>query len=100
MPRKCPECGFDLRERDGVTMECLVCTGGGEGGYAKRSRPTPSPSIPKPPEPSGEPHHSLSGNCWDDVPVRDGYIIDFCEEHDEPRGRCSACPPCPLCRGD
>lgn len=41
--------------------------------------------------------HSRSGNCWDDVPVRDGNIVDFCEEHDEPRGSCSVCPKCPTC---
>lgn len=41
--------------------------------------------------------HTRTGNCWDDVPVRDGYIVDVCEEHDEPRGSCLVCAKCPTC---
>lgn len=35
--------------------------------------------------------HNLLGNCWS------RKRSDVCKEHEEPRGECDRCPPCPMC---
>ena len=35
--------------------------------------------------------HNLRGNCWH------RKRSDVCKEHEEPRGECDQCPPCPMC---
>lgn len=46
-------------------------------------------------------NHNLKGNCWAfsvAYPEElDGELNDICDEHDEPRGSCRACPGCPAC---
>lgn len=51
-----------------------------------------------------KPKHG-TGNCWDPKRIHDckrcgGELCDVCHKHDEPRGSCSVCPPCPKCDED
>lgn len=43
--------------------------------------------------------HNLQGNCWNkEVVYADSDMNDICDDHDEPRGDCSLCPDCPMCK--
>jgi hypothetical protein len=47
--------------------------------------------------------HNKKGNCSDNQVIYSckecgkGECCDVCHEHDEPRGECSECEPCPKC---
>ena len=45
--------------------------------------------------------HVRSGNCSANVyncrACGTETVCDVCHKHDEPRGECSVCPPCPGC---
>src|SRR5574337_849150 len=48
--------------------------------------------------------HNMRGNCWNEAvsygckDCGTNNLCDVCHEHDEPRGSCSECPPCPRCK--
>lgn len=44
------------------------------------------------------PHHALGGNCWFGQTNPSSPSFDVCSKHDEPRGECNKCAPCPACK--
>jgi hypothetical protein len=64
----------------------------------KRIRP-PTPKGKRSPKPL--PKHVAGGNCWAKAhgcKHCGDALCDVCHTHEEPRGECGVCQPCPACR--